>query len=137
MSDSDLDAQFPSLAYHQYCAKDMANCHRNIGSIALVRATFATTRSLRPCANTTQLRHIHELSTVASPMCSRARLVALPIAFPQNVVCPLVLLHTLFFFGPAEDGKGAEVPRQIAILNDCTTIISKAEAGKDDASVLM
>jgi len=94
MSDSDLDTRFPSLAYHKYCAKDMANRHRNIGSIALVRATFATMRSLRPYANTTQLRHIHELSTVASPMCSRARLVALPIAYPQDEVCPLVFVHT-------------------------------------------
>jgi len=83
MSDSDLDTRFPSLAYHKYCAKDMANHHRNIGSTALVRATFTTIRSLSPYTNTTQPMHIHELSTVASPMCSLARLVALPIAYPQ------------------------------------------------------
>jgi len=94
MSDAELDSQFPSLVHHSYRAKDVAGRHRNVGSVAIVRASMMPGRTLRPEARTPQLQHMYELSMVPSPMCSRPRLVLLPIAYPVDLECPMILVHT-------------------------------------------
>ena len=93
ITDEEIDVQFATLAHHQYCAKDSVGRHRNIGSVSLVRNCMTTGRLLRPCVRTSALQHIYELASSPSPMCSRPRLVSLPLAYPNRVECLQVVRY--------------------------------------------
>jgi hypothetical protein len=94
VTDEEVDIQFAMLGHHQYCARDSAGRYRNVGSVSLVRNCMTRGRLLRPCARTSALHHIYELASNPSPMCSRPRLVPLPLAYPSRVDCLQVMRYS-------------------------------------------